>query len=141
MKTLSTYLNERYIIEKLKLSDIKKNSLNGEWIDSSDIKFNEIEEGNIIEVSNGFRYLVVSGKITKNIFPNAIFSEKDLAIIREYKRNTYGYIYALLDEYSETYPFYCLSNCQKSILRVYTSKKHYKNKEEVFKDIKKINTL
>ena len=136
MKNLHNYLTE-----KLKLSDIKKNSLNGEWVDSSDIRFNEIEEGNIIEVSNGYRYLVVSGKIAKNIFPDSVFSKNDLTIIRETNSNTYRYIYDLLDEYKETYPFYVISLRQKMIVRVYTSKKQYKNKEEVFKDIKKINTL
>ena len=130
MKDLSDYL-----VEKLKLSDVKVRR--PEWVDAKQFTLDDLEEGYIIETKEEKynRYIWANTEVASKLFKlpkpgKYIFVQGD----PNFPVGS-SYSYLDTDNYKE-FPIH--SDDDFSAVRVYTRKKHYENVDELKKDIKNI---
>lgn len=129
MKPLNDYINERYINEKLKLSDINKDKLyDAEWVDADTLKFADLEEGNIVEVRNKRRYVVIPRSL---ITPWQKSWVKYILITQDGSLNH-------LEDYVSKFPKVSDYGDEWDIVKIYTRKRHYTSKAEVKDDTQKL---
>ena len=132
-----------YLTEKLKLSDINKNNLDGrgQWVDANRLKFEDLAEGYILKFKNGELFATISIELAKKFFDdNYIQKEKPetkvLVCISNYSKC--GLSYVPLFHYKGKFPTCDVFSKDYSIEEVYTRKKEYKNAEDIIYDLKNI---
>ena len=129
---------KEFVNEKLTLDDISKMKSNGKWVDAENIKEEDLQEGNILEIADS-RYLAINPRNSANPINILQYYKKDSFIfIRE--NNLFGNIYSYipLSEYSKNFPYHNASS-KWDIIKINTRRKEYKNQEEVIKDLKNID--
>ena len=138
MKTLNSY-----ITEKLKLSNIDRDNLDGRWISANHIKFNDLVVGDVLETKNKIRYVIAPAEFVKEIM--AVFDIEGYQgklLIRKGENLTMGkYGYVHLQSYKISFPAIVSGIKDLTINRVYKNKKVFKNKEDLDKYLDFIDSL
>lgn len=150
MKDLSTYIKESCINEKLKLSDINKEKLGmrEKWYHSSQITYEDLCEGCIIEVCNNDpdnRFILVNKKIALELFKSDGIvlrgSYSDYLFVH-IGSNTFGakskYRFIDAADYKDNYPVETSSKLYYKIARIYLREKIYDNINDLKEDLKKL---
>lgn len=129
MKNLHNYLTE-----KLKLSDINKDNLDGRWVDPNTIKVEDITVGSIIEVAKGYKYIYVPSNLAKKL-SYMICPMSDFTLVRRDVKSssTYGY---LNFKYSD-FPIRD-GDSDYNIIKIKLREKDYTTKKELIKDLDKL---
>ena len=119
-----------YIIEKLKLSDIK--TIRPQWVDADKLKIEDLQEGYIVELRNKRRYVVVP----------KIFVHPRHTVYQRVERDyilTSGRATNRLEDYANQFPKVKPSYRNEwDIVRIYTRRRHYNNNDEVKEDTEKL---
>ena len=146
MKPLNDYINERYINEKLKLSDINKDNLySSQWIDAEEFSYKKFKLGNIIQTSNGNVYILVREDIVNQLlntnFPNYKAVEDNYVFIRnKFSRSAkYGYIEKI--SYKNNFPYTNSMGENLRIVKIIPQNKDYNNVNELKRDLENLRKL
>lgn len=135
---------KEYVVEKLKLSDITKKSLD-HWVDVRNYhNINEFKEGNIILLKNGERYLLVPTTFAQKLLnirqPGPNFLKYPLSFLSE-NRGGIGamkYFYLSIESYNE-FPKYKDGFVQDyEIVKVFNREMHYTDINEIKDDLANI---
>lgn len=135
-----------YIVEKLRLSDITKKSLD-RWVDVR--KYHnifELKEGNIILLKNGERYLLVPTTFAQKLLnirqPGPSFLKYPLSFLSENPKNVKlvsKYLYIPINSYN-VFPKYKDGFVEDyEIVKVFNREMHYTDINEIKDDLANIN--
>lgn len=135
MKPLNDYIHERYINEKLKLGDINRDNIDGRWVDVNKLKFDDLKEGNIVELNNGDRFIIINGTLGKSIFTANNIEKEDKLLISSDPGTRSGFFYIRLNNWKAVFPKYANNGTvfpdKLSIKRVYIKEKVYTNVKDL----------
>lgn len=133
MKDLSNYL-----VEKLKLSDINKDSLDGRWVDANKLKEKDLEEWNILLSRNGRYYILaedyIAGPLISALSRSSKSFKGDYYLIRKNEENLSGHSYINFTREYINFPKHYRAP-DFNIVKVYTRKRKYKNIKELEEDL------
>lgn len=124
-----------YLTEKLKLSEINKDNLDGRWVDAKDINFKELKEGYIIELKCGQLYVVIPLNLFIKLRSFKTITAYDYILVNIGHFGNPYLEYMILDSYQDTYPENKCKNNNFIIKRVYIRSKQYTNADEAYKDV------
>ena len=134
MKTLNDYINECYINEKLKLSDINRDNIDGRWVDANKLKEKDLEEGNIVLLENGNYYILAKDYIAGKLVKDKYLFKDDYLLIRKNEDNLYGYSFINFTTGYKNFLFHD-RHTTFNIVKVYQRKRNYKNTKELKDDL------
>ena len=122
-----------YLVEKLKLSDVKVRR--PECVDANKLKEKDLEAGNIVLIKNGTYYILAEDYIASPLVSTSLNRfNGDYILIRKNEDNPWGYSYLSLTEDYKNFPK-CEDYEEFDIEKVYTRKKDYKDSNELKKDL------
>ena len=126
-----------YIDEKLKLSDISKMKSSSQWVDARTLKYDDLQEGYVLEVRKGVKYVIAPTENVQKFMSFSIIGNGKYSGIRK-SNDKYGSI--ILRRYKDTFPIED-HDSSFDVLRVYKNNKKFTDKKDLIEYLNFINNL